>query len=161
LIRATLKCQIMTKTPLRYVCRCHVDAVYKIYVSDYSKPELEATLTASMMLLSNLLQKLNTVSDDSLCGLRGAVSLALYLASSCDQTKPAAYSLEETMLFTLNLVSSWVAEQFQAPFQIETQHETTYKTEEMKVSSRVVHCVNMNTSPTFSTPYTYSFVLLT
>ena len=125
----------------------------KFNESDYSKPEFEATVEASKMLLSSFLQMLNIISDDSLCGLRGAISLALYLAPSCDKTKPAAYSLDDTMITILNLVFSWVAEQFQAPFQIETQHETTYKTEEIKVSSRVVHCVNMDISSTFSTPY--------
>ena len=129
--------------------------------SNYSKPEFEATVDASKMLLSSLLQTLNIISEDSLCGLRGALSLALYLAPSCDKTKLTAYSLDDTMITILNLVSSWVAEQFQAPFQIETQHETTYRTEEMKVSSGVVHCVDIDISSTFSTPYAYLYILLT
>ena len=110
-----------------------MDAVYKIYVSDYSKPEFEATMKASMMLLSKLLQKLSTVSDDSLCGLRGAVSLALYLTHSYDKTDSADYSPDETMMNILDLVSSWVAKQFQNP--IQTQHETIYHTKEKKVRS--------------------------
>ena len=90
-------------------------------------------MKASMMLLSKLLQKLNTVSDASLYGLRGAVSLALYLSHSYDKTDSAAYSLDETMMNILNLVSSWVAKQFQSPFK--TQEEAIYHTEEKKVCS--------------------------
>ena len=111
----------------------YVDVVYEIHVSNYSKPEVEATVKAPMMLLSNLLKKMSNTSDDSLGALKAAVSLVLYVMHSHAKTESASHSFDEAMLTMLGLVSMWVAKLFQHPFQIQTQHETTYKTKEMKV----------------------------
>ena len=113
-----------------------MDVVYDFLVSDNSKPEFESTVKASLMLLSTLLQKLSKTSDEGLSGLTAAVSLALYVSHSCDKTKFPAYSFDETMVTLLNLVSTWVDEQFQNPLHIQMQQGTTYRTEENKVRSR-------------------------
>ena len=116
-----------------------MDALYEIHELNYSKPEFEATLKASMMLLSNLLQKLSKLSDDGLYGLSASVSLVLYVSHSQEKTEASVYNSEKTMMTAFNLVSTWVDKQFQDLFQLQTQHGTTYQTEEMKVCSGVFY----------------------
>lgn len=108
----------------------------EIHVINYSKPEFEATMKASRMLLSHLLQELSKVSDESLQGLRAAVSLVLYVSHSHAKTESAASSSDETMMTTFNMVSTWVDKQVQDHFQLQKQHGTT---EEMKVCSGVFY----------------------
>ena len=113
-----------------------MNVVFEVHASDYSTPEFESTLKASVMLLTTLLPKLSGISDEGLNGLKAAISLALYVTHSCDHTEPPAYSFDEAMMTLLNLVSTWVDKQFQNPFHIQMQQGTTYGTEERKVCSQ-------------------------
>lgn len=89
-------------------------------------------MEASILLLSNFLQNLSNISNENLSGLKAAVSLALYSAGSHDRTVTPAQCL--SYIVTVHgRVILWVARQFRIPFQIQSQHQTIYKTEEIEV----------------------------
>ena len=80
-----------------------------------------------MKLLTSLIDQLMYISDDSLNGLQAAVSLALYSVN--------LYSLPRSKTVAVaDLISSWAEKQFQKPFQIMSQHLSSNKMEEIKVS---------------------------
>lgn len=112
----------------------HCNPVHIIQIiTDYRKVELEATTKASMLLLSNLLQKLSN-TDDHLNGMNAAVSLALYSAHSLKQHDKTGLTTHEKVVKIHTYVTKWIGRQFQSPFQIYSQHPTSIRVEELKVS---------------------------
>ena len=84
-------------------------------------------MNASMKLLTSVIDQLVYISDDGLNGLQVAVSLALHSAN--------LYSLpREKTVAVADLISSWVDKRFRYPFQIMSQHLSSNKMEEIKVS---------------------------
>ena len=80
-----------------------------------------------MKFLTSLINQLTDFSDDSLNALQVAVSLALYSAN--------LHSLPRKEIMAIaDLISSQVEKWFQKPFQIVSQHISSNKMEEIKVS---------------------------
>lgn len=108
-----------------------------MYTFNHRQPVLEATLQSSNKLLSSLLKKIGTISDDALHTLRATVSLALSSAHSLvlhNRTRSEDHRLSQAVMKIHTAISTWVAKQFPIAFQIESQHQVHYKMEELKVS---------------------------
>lgn len=120
--------------------RMHMSYAYRMYLCNTSKcrqPVLEATVQSSYQLLSNLLENMRIVSENSLSGLRAAVSLTLCSAYSLvlhHETRSAAQKLSQAMTKIQADISTWVARQFPSAFQIVSQHQGPNRLEELKVS---------------------------
>ena len=138
LTNETLSCQKKTTTQLKYVCVvCGIWRKLSSHASKHRQPVLEATVQASIQLLTNMMRKMNIISDDSLSALRVALSLSLYSAHSLVlhiETRSNTQKLSQTMMKIHTNMSTWVARRFRSAFQIDSRHQTHNRMEELKVS---------------------------
>ena len=111
--------------------------MYLSRVSKCRQPVLQATVQSSYQLLSMLLENMRIISDNSLSGLRAAVSLTLSSVHTLElhnKTRSATQSLSQTMKKMQTDISTWVARQFPRAFQIVSQHQGSNRLEELKVN---------------------------
>lgn len=129
---------LLTILQVFYLLVCNICLIFR-------KPELEATVKASIQMILNFIQHKGDTSDNSLIIMRDALSLALYSAhvhELNDKTESTTHKVQETVEILCTLLLVWVAEQFLDSFQV---HHTD-EMKEMQVSTTLsshILCVHV------------------